>query len=220
MMFTFVPGFLKIYRETDAKLPVVTSIFIGIMNSLSNPVFWVILIAALFIGGFILSNYVETPIGRYNFDYIKLRIPAIGALAARSSLYYLYLNLACMLECGVTITESFRILKELMGNEVFRLYIDEVQRGLGEGMSLHELFSQNRFIPRYAVNLVESGEEAGELPGMMRKIATMMEEEISQSLETFLHLLEPLCIGVLAFVVGFILVATFLPFYGIMNSLS
>lgn len=226
MVIYFVPGFVHMYHQTKMRLPGITRALIFIVRYLTDPLFWIVAIVIILILGFFLYNYVRTPVGKYNFDRIKTAFPLLGDLVINTNLYGIYLNLACMLECGVHIAEALRILRTMTGNEVFRDFLGHTISDLRQGStltdSLREQWFDARkgrwFIPRYAVDLVQTGEATGDLAYMVRKAAEMMEENVNQKLETFLSLLEPVIIIFLAFAVGFTMLAIFIPLYNLINS--
>ncbi|MDQ7823711.1 MAG: type II secretion system F family protein [Candidatus Eremiobacteraeota bacterium] len=220
MMIYFVPGFTGIYRETRMPLPFITVMLVTTVNYLTNPLFWAALAAAAAVGIFLLKNYLATPVGRYYFETTKLSIPVLGGLIAQSELYIIFLNLATMMECGITISDSLTILVEMTPHPIFREMIIETIESLNSGETFSDAIKSHPLVPHYVTDLCGVGESTGDLPSMIRRSATMMEEHVNGRLETFLNLLEPVIISMLAFAVAFIMIAIFLPLYNIINSFS
>ncbi|GEM_PF-873454 len=220
MMIYFVPNFTSIYKETQTKLPLITSMLIGFVNNLTDPLFWITVTAASIILYFIIGNYLRTPVGRHVFDYLTLKIPMVGELISWNIQYSIFMNLACMLECGIHICKSLEIIKEMMHNTVFKDILGGVLMSLDEGFSFHDSVREISLIPRYAKDFIQAGESSGELPELIRKAANMLEEQVSDKLETFLHVFEPVLIAVLAIVVGTVMIAIFLPINNLINSFS
>jgi len=220
LMIYFVPSFTAMYTETKMKLPLLTQILVTMVRYFTSPMCWLIAAGVVLGLSYLLKNYLATPVGRHNFDHLKIRLPVIGEIVACNELYTIFLNLSSMLECGVLITEALRILRDMTPNMVFREFIDETIKGLRSGSTFYELLRDRDIIPRYLADLVQTGESTGDLPEMIRKAAEMMEEKVNNRLETFLSLIEPFIITILALVVGLIMVAIFLPLYNILNSFS
>jgi type IV pilus assembly protein PilC len=220
MMIYFVPNFTAIYKESQAKLPLITTMLISFVNSLTDPAFWITFSAVAALIYFFTGNYLKTVVGRHTFDTIALRLPVIGDLVSRNLLYSLFMNLACMLDCGVHISEALEILEDMMHNMVFKDHLAKIQVNLNEGMTFGDAIREIWFIPRYAKDFVEAGETSGELPHLIRKAAELMEEQVNEKLDTFLHLLEPVLIAVLAVVVGGVMIAIFLPISNVINSFA
>ncbi|MHC9544039.1 MAG: type II secretion system F family protein [Vulcanimicrobiota bacterium] len=220
MMVYFVPNFSSIYKETQSKLPLITTILIGFVNYLTDPFFWITVIAASAIMYFIVGSYLRTPVGRHTIDYLALKIPVIGELVSWNILYSVFMNLACMMECGIHICKSLEIIKDMMHNTVFKDYLVSILMSLDEGFSLHDSVREIPLFPRFAKDFIQAGESSGELPKLIRKAAFMLEEQINDKLDTFLHIFEPVLIAVLAIIVGAIMIAIFLPINNVINSFS
>lgn len=220
MMLYFVPAFTRVYMETKMKLPFLTSALIFCVNTLLNPTFWLVAIPVLLLSVYFIRSYLKTVVGRYTADSIALKLPMIGDLIAQNYLYQIFLNLACMLQCGVQISQALAILRDMTRNVILKDSLTETIEGIRNGEEFHKSLGGYRFIPRFAVDLIQTGESTGELPDMARKAAQMIEEQVNSKLETFLHLVEPAIISFLALVVGIILIATFLPLYSIINAFS
>ena len=220
MMLYFVPNFMGIYKETQAQLPMITTLLLATVNCLSSARFWIIVIIAGMLIYFLLSNYLSTPIGKHNFDSILLKLPIFGKLVASNNLYALFMNLALMLECGLQIRESLTIIRDMTDNAVIGDSLEQVVNSIEHGESLYDSLRDLWFVPRFVIDLVQAGESSGELPIMIRKSAQIMEDQVNDLLDTFLNVLEPVMIGVLACVVGGIMVAIFLPISNIVNTFS
>jgi type IV pilus assembly protein PilC len=213
----FVPRFTTIYDQAEARLPMITSILVNSVKFLTNP-FSLSVISLLTLIIFLVARYyIQTPIGRYNFDYIKLRLPVLGSLIFENQFYLLCINIACMLECGVPLMETLRISKEMIPNEIFKELTEAIILGMKEGNNLSDIIRGHRMIPRYAFDMIQVGEVTSELPYMVRKTAEFTEGNVNQKLETALKLIEPIVMAVLAIFAGFILVATFFPLYDVIN---
>jgi type IV pilus assembly protein PilC len=220
MMIYFVPNFTAIYKESQAKLPLITSMLIAFVNYLTDPTFWLTMIAIAVLLRFLIGNYLKTVVGRHTVDSIALRLPIVGELISKNILYSLFMNLACMLECGVHIGEAIEILEDMMHNMVFKDHLSKILDCLNEGLTLGDAMKHIWFIPRFAKDFVEAGESSGELPQLIRKAAELLEEQVNERLDTFLNILEPALIGVLAIVVGGVMIAIFLPISNVINSFS
>jgi type IV pilus assembly protein PilC len=220
MMVYFVPNFTGIYKETATKLPIITTMLIASVNSLMSPYFWVGLVAVALSLCYLMSSFLRTPVGRYTFDSFTLRMPVVGELVSRNILYSILMYLACMLECGIHISESMEILKSMMHNMVFANVLDKMIDDLREGSTLSDSVRDIWFIPRFTKDFIQAGEMSGEMPHMLRKAAELIEAEVNAKLETFLNLLEPVLIAMLALFVGGIMIAIFLPISNLINSFS
>jgi type IV pilus assembly protein PilC len=220
MMIYFVPNFTSIYKETQTKLPLITSMLIGFVHYLTDPFFWLTAIAVSAVIYFVIGSYLRTPVGRHFYDLMTLRLPVIGELVTCNILYAVFMNMACMMECGIHICKTLEIVKDMMHNTVFQDYLGSILMSLDEGYSLHDSVREIRIIPRFAKDFIQAGESSGELPELIRKAAYVLEEQVNEKLDTFLHIFEPVLIALLAVVVGTVMIAIFLPINNVINSFS
>jgi type IV pilus assembly protein PilC len=217
IMLYFVPRFTSIYRETDAELPWITSMLVSLTNILTNPVWLTAILGVLALLFLMTYYYVMTPIGRFNYDFLRMKTPFIGTLISENELYRFCTTLACMLECGVALVDALKILKEITPNELFRMLIDQIIHGIRQGDSFSQSIRSVQMIPRFTRDMIHVGEETSDLSFMLRKTAEIMESNVNYRVEMALKLVEPFVMGVLAVIAGVILIATFLPLYSVIN---
>jgi len=217
IMLYFVPRFTSIYRETDAELPWITSLLVSFTNAVTNPLWLSVILGILAVLFLFTYYYVLTPVGRFNYDFLRMKTPFIGTLISENELYRFCTTLACMLECGVNLVDALRILKEITPNELFRILIDQIIHGIKQGESFSESISGVQIMPRFTQDMIRVGEETSDLPLMLRKSSEIMENNVNYKVEMALKLVEPFVMGVLAVIAGVILIATFLPLYTVIN---
>ncbi|MGV8124679.1 MAG: type II secretion system F family protein [Candidatus Xenobiia bacterium LiM19] len=217
IMLYFVPRFTSIYHETDAELPWITSILVSCTNTITNPLWLSVIIGVLLIFFLFTYYYILTPIGRFNYDFLRMKTPVLGTLISENELYRFCTTLACMLECGVTLADALKILKEITPNELFRILIEQIIHGIRQGESFSESISGVQMIPRFTRDMIRVGEETSDLSLMLRKTSEIMESNVNYKVEMALKLIEPFVMGVLAVIAGVILIATFLPLYSVIN---
>jgi len=220
IMLYFVPSFTSMFRETGAALPLATTILIFIVKYMTDPAFWICCAAVAAIAFFMLHNYIATPIGKQHFDKFILKIPILGNLVTYIFLYTVFLNLACMLECGVNLVDALKVLLNTSRNVVFRSFFTSLLNQLGSGEDFSSVLKEQWFMPGFVIDFIIAGEMAGELPYMLRKAGNMLEEKVSGRIEALLNVFEPLIICSLAFIMGYVMISVFLPMYNVINSFS
>jgi type IV pilus assembly protein PilC len=220
IMIYFIPNFTGLFKETGTKLPWITSLLIFIVKYATSPTFWVGFAIAATVIYYLLYNYIRTPIGKRHFDARILRVPVLGEIIRIMFLYGALLNIACMLECGVHIVDALKVMYESSRNLVFKDFFGSVLDEMNKGENFSASLSEGWFIPRYTIDLINVGEVAGELPYMMRRAGEMLEERITFRLEAMLNVFEPLIISTLAGIMGFIMIAVFLPMYNAINTFA
>jgi len=220
MFIYFVPSFTGIYNNAHLNLPLVTVVVIKIGKCVISPLFWLYAFLAFALTAFLLQNYVRTPVGRHHYDYLKLKLPIVGELLCKGFLHQFFLNLACMLEHGVFINDALVKIRGLSDNVILNSHLEQVYTKVKGGNELSESLKLDWLVPRYVIDFIRTGEATGALTDMLRKSSEMIEQELLQRVETLLSMFEPVIISILSIVIGFIIIATFLPLYDLIRALS
>ncbi len=129
-------------------------------------------------------------------------------------------TLGTLVQSGVPILESLNIVKETAGNVVFERAFARIYESIREGETIAQPLREARIVDDIVVNMIDVGEETGELDTMLNKIADNYDEEVEVAVESLVSLLEPIMIVVLGGIVGFIVIALFLPLITLITKLS
>ena len=149
--------------------------------------------------------------GRYAMDWIKLHVPLIRALVYKTAVARWARTLATLINAGVPILDSLKITRETAGNEVHANMLNQVQRGIRQGDTFARPLAQSNTVDELVVNMIEVGEETGDLDKMLMKIANNFDEETDVLIGSLMSVLEPVMIILLGGVIGTIVLAIFLP---------
>ena len=172
-------------------------------------------IVALLIGGagvlFGMRALLRTPPGRALFDRLKLRLPGIGPVIRKSIVARVTRTLGTLLSSGVPILQALTIVKETAGNTLVSRALNDVHTSVKEGETITTPLRASGVFPAVVIGMADVGEQTGALPEMLLKIADNYDEEVDTATSAMTSLLEPVMIVFLAFVVGTIVVALFLP---------
>lgn len=220
MVAYFVPNFTAIYRDMKVQLPLPTQILIGLVNFFSNPFAIVITLGVIAGIGFLLYNYMKTPLGKYHIDLLRMRIPVLGQAVVKAEIARFCRSLATLVAAGINILDALKILEGVFGNEVVRDMLYKVQLGLKAGEHLSEKLKEYSYMPRIVSDMISVGEKTGAMEELLNKLADVYDMEAKYSLESVISLVEPAVITFLAFVVGFIMISIFLPLYGVILNLG
>jgi type IV pilus assembly protein PilC len=158
--------------------------------------------------------------GEYVVDWIWLKIPILGKIVEKSIVARTSRTLGTLISSGVPILEALIIARDTAGNAVFRRAYDNIYAAIREGESMAVPLKEARIVDDMVVNMVDVGEETGALDTMLYKIADVYDEEVSVLVEGLINLLEPLMVVILGLIVGFIVIALFMPLIKLLNSLS
>jgi len=219
IMILVVPKFQEIFADMGSELPAITAMLIATSAWLQDTG-WIFLAGSpLFIWG-ALKLLKTSPGGRYIVDKIKLRIPIFGMILSKTSIARFTRTLGTLLSAGVPILEALNITRETSGNEVYSQALLKVHDGIREGESFADPLRQARIVEPMVVNMIDVGEETGELDKMLGKIADTYDEEVETLVGSLVSLLEPLMVITLGIIVGFIVVALFMPMVGILQAVQ
>ena len=158
--------------------------------------------------------------GRYALDIVKLKIPIVGAILTKGSVSRFCRTLGTLIAAGVPILEAITITKDTSGNEVYVKALGRVHDAIREGDSFANPLRASKVVDAIVVNMVDVGEETGELDKMLIKVADNYDDEVETMVAGLVSLLEPIMVIVLGGIIGFIVVALFLPMVALVNSLS
>ena len=211
------PIFISMFKGLDVELPVATRALITITETSRNPVVVAPAVLALAIGSYLLYLHFRSPVGRRQWDSLRLELPYLGVMAKKVAFARIARTLGLLLSSGVPYVTSLEVAGTTAGNSVVKDALDRIVQEMKGGARFSERLHNSDLFPRVFVQMVEAGEEAGDLPGQLARVGDFFEDEVLLALATFTSLLEPVMIIVMGAVVMFILVAVFQPVYQLMS---
>ncbi|MCS7159234.1 MAG: type II secretion system F family protein, partial [Gemmatales bacterium] len=169
IMIAIVPKFKEIFTQFEMKLPAMTQTLLDISEFMKN-YFWII--PLVFIGWLIFCRLLRlTYWGRYVLDWTWLHVPIIGGILEKTIVARTTRTLGTLVSSGVPILEAISIVKETTGNAVFEEMFQRVFESVREGESIAMPMKESRLVDDMVVNMIDVGEETGELDKMLNKIA-------------------------------------------------
>jgi type IV pilus assembly protein PilC len=222
IMVTVVPKFKEIFNDFGAKLPGITVFLMEVSEwfAAGTPPGWVFVLLSpiLFITFFKLVRSAR--IGRLIVDIIVLRIPVAGQIASKSGIARFTRTLGTLISAGVPILEAIKITRDTTASEVYRNMLAKVHDSIREGDTFANPLRASKCVDALVVNMVDVGEETGELDKMLMKVADNYDDEVDTLVASLVSLLEPIMVVVLGLVVGTIVLALFMPLVTIIQTLS
>ncbi|MCK4851334.1 MAG: type II secretion system F family protein, partial [Phycisphaerae bacterium] len=210
IMVWVIPKFEAIFEGMGTDMPKITQILLGMSNWFAGGGWLVVLFAPL--GVFILSRILRLSRGgRMLTDKIKLRIPLIGKILSKTAVARFTRTLGTLIEAGVPILEALNITRNTSGNEVFARAIGEVHDSVREGETFADPLRNSKVCDPIVVNMVDVGEETGDLDKMLLKVADNYDEEVDATVAALVSVMEPVMVIVLGVIVGFIVLGIFMP---------
>jgi type IV pilus assembly protein PilC len=213
LLVKVVPTFAEIYDSLGAELPAMTMVLINISNILKQNI--LIFAGLLILIGFMLRRWYKTEKGAYVIDRTLLRMPIFGELLRKVAISRFSRTLATLVQSGVPILESLDIVEKTIGNKVLEKVVQEVKQVVREGESIASPLEKSQVFPPMVTRMIAVGEKTGQLEKMLLKISEFYDDQVDAAVEGLTSIIEPLIIGVLGIVIGFIVVALFLPIISI-----
>jgi len=209
LLVKVVPTFASIYDSFDRELPAMTQLLIQTSSFLQHYLLFVI--GALVMAGIAVGRLYRTEKGRMTFDRLILRIPLFGDLIKKVAISRFSRTLATLLQTGVPILESLDIVGKTCGNRVLENVVHNVKNNVREGESISAPLAKSALFPSMVTRMISIGEKSGQLEKMLSKVAEFYDEQVDTIVSGLTSIIEPLIIGFLGIVVGFIVISLFLP---------
>jgi len=217
IMIKVVPIFQDMFKNLGAALPMPTQIVITISQFLQDNFF--VLIIVMILSAYGLRVYGKTYKGKRVYDRIKLKMPVFGDLLLKVGVARVTRTLETLLNSGVEIIEAMTITAKTAGNSIIEDAVLKSRSSVQEGKPLGQSWEEMKLFPFMVTQMVAVGEQTGALSNMLGKIADFYDEEVSQSVEALVALMEPIMILVLGGLVGGIIVAMYMPMFDIIGKI-
>ncbi|HOX09004.1 MAG TPA: type II secretion system F family protein [Candidatus Omnitrophota bacterium] len=218
-LITFiVPKFLQIFKEMNVELPVMTKVLLVVSDFAKSK--WYIGLALIGLGIMLFNILYRLPATKLLIDKAKLEIPVMGQLVRKIAIARFSRTLGTLLSSGVPILQSLMVAKDTTGNEAMARSIVVVHDAVREGETVAKPLLKAGLFPAMAVNMISVGEETGSLDQMLLKVADVYDEEVDVTVTGLMSVLEPFLIIGLGLIVGFIVIAMFLPLFQLVTALG
>lgn len=209
-LFIFViPNITSIFKDMSQQLPLPTQILIG-TSEVFKSYWWLMVI--LFIGVLIGLRHLRKSVkGRRWMDQKILRLPLVGPLACKLAAARFTRTLGSLLDNGVSMLPAMGIVKNVVGNVIIAEVVENAGVEVGKGQALSKTLNAGGVFPPMAIQMIQVGEQSGNLEEMLKKVAEVFEREVETSVMRLTALLEPVMVLLMAGVVLFIILSIFLP---------
>ncbi len=212
IMVKVIPVFSAMYSGMGSKLPYPTIVCIAISNVIIN--YWWLLIISIGIVVVGLRQYYATPVGRLQIDTVMLKIPVLGDVLRKVAVARFCRTLGTLISSGVPILEGMDITAKTSGNMVIQNAILKSKDAVEQGRNIATPMAETKVFPPMVVQMVGVGEATGALDAMLSKVADFYEDEVDNAVASMTSLMEPIMIAVLGVIVGFIVIAMYMPIFG------
>jgi general secretion pathway protein F len=210
-----VPQFKKIFEQSGRALPLATEIVLATGTFLRGN--WPVILGVILFALWLLSRSLSNPVSRARWDAKFLRWPLMGDLIARLEMARFSRSLGTLLQNGVPLLTGLAILKDTLGNAVFRHAVEIISRDLKEGRGMSKPMLEANVFPKMAVQMIAVGEETGKLDEMLFQVADVYDREVSSTIKRAMALIQPIMIVVLALVIGGIIMSILVAMFDMMD---
>lgn len=220
LLVFIVPKFEQIFKDMlgNKPLPELTQIVIGISKNVQENFLTIVGSVVAFI--IVYNLFASSAVGRVIMDRVKLHIPLLGDLLRKSAISRFTRTLGTLVESGVPILQALTITKDTAGNAVISSAINKVHDAVKEGESIVAPLEASGVFPPLVISMIDVGEETGQLPAMLLKVADVFDDEVDNAVASLTSMLEPLMIVILALIVGSIVIALFMPLISIIQEMQ
>jgi type IV pilus assembly protein PilC len=218
IMIYIIPKFEKIFADFHMQLPLMTTTLMTTSKWFVNN-WW--LLPLFPVAFWLLLKLIRlNKTGNYIVDRLTLWIPVMGTIVEKTVLARTTRTLGTLVSSGVPILEALSIVRETCTNAVYERCYLRVYESIREGETIAQPLRESRLVDDMVVNMVDVGEETGDLDTMLSKIADVYDEEVNVLVEGLIALLEPIMIVTLGLIIGSIVIALFLPLIKLLEGLS
>ena len=210
LMGVVVPQIERLFDEMDMDLPLITKVVLAFSHIMSSG--WILVVIGLFAGGaYALQRYYATAEGRRRIEELLLKIPLVGSLLQKSILARFSRNLGVMLENRVPLITSLQVVSKVVNHSIFNAEIERAIDKIKEGSRITDAFRDSVIVNQMILGMLSAGEASDNIPGMVNKIADILDEDVNAAIQKFSTLLEPIMIILMGGLIALIMMAILLP---------
>ena len=221
LMIFVIPVFEKMFKDMSGgkmALPGPTQLVIDMSQFAQSS--WYIILGAIIAAVVGFKKYYATAKGRYQVDKLVLKLPVFGDLVRKASVAKFTRTLGTLITSGVPLLDALTICARTSGNKVLEEALMNAKVSISGGKTISEPLAKSEVFPKMVTHMISVGESTGALDSMLGKIADFYEDEVDQAVASLTALLEPMMMVFLGVVIGFIVVAMYLPIFTMAQAIS
>jgi type IV pilus assembly protein PilC len=215
-----VPVFEKIFKDFGGDLPAITKFTVWLSHMVTQR--WYVMFAVTFAVVWLFRYWKRTERGRMQWDRLKLKFPMkIGGIVQKVALARFSRTFSGLVSAGVPMLEAIDITGKTSGNRVIEKAMEDVRESVKKGGTLTAPMAEvPEAFPVMVTQMIGVGEETGALETMMTKVADFYEEQVEAAVKALTSILEPIMIVVVGSIVGFIVIAMYLPMFKVYDQIK
>src|SRR3954462_1764418 len=220
IMIFVIPKFEQIFKDFKTELPGITQVLLAVSRWFAHDYGWAYVLFSPIAFALIVKLIKISEGGNYATDAIKLKIPILGSILGKTAIARFTRTLGTLISAGVPILDAINITKETVGNEVYSKALIKVHDAIREGESMADPLRATKICDAIVVNMIDVGEETGDLDKMLIKVADNYDSDVDVLVGSLISILEPIMVVVLGLIVGFIVIALFMPMITLIGAVS
>ncbi len=217
LLTVVMPNFVSMYENSGTVLPGPTKALLNMSYRLKN--YWYIYIITIFLIVFGIKYYGKTSSGKIFFDSIKIKFPGVKKTNIKIITSRFTRTLSTLLSSGIPLIQAIEVVSSVVSNEVVKRSLEAGIKDIQKGVSLSKTIQEIEIFPPMVYSMINVGEESGSLDEILLRTADFYDEEVEVSLERMTNALEPILIVIMAFIVGFIVIAMAMPMFGMVDTI-
>jgi type IV pilus assembly protein PilC len=219
VLIFIVPIFEAMFKNLGGELPGITQFLVDA----SHNMWWIGPLALILgIGGTVTHKRKIRASADYRLkvDKIKLRMPVFGPLLRKLAMSRFSRNLGLLLNVGVPVMQALSVVGETTGNEVINIAMRDVQSAVRDGQPMSSAMRLHKVFPEMVTQMIEVGEESGQISQMLDKVADFYDREVDSAAESLTASIEPIMVLVMGSVVGGMVICLYLPMFTIYQNIQ
>ena len=218
MLIYVIPGLTKTFKEVNVELPMSTKAVIFISDFLGNNAITAFMGTVLAVG--ILYGWTRTKRGKRFLDFLTLHLPIISGIIKETNSARTSRTLSSLLSAGVPVAQALSITGDVIQNSYYKEVLKESEESVEKGDSISSVFvKSDRLYPIFVGEMINVGEETGNMSKMLMEVALFYENEVSQKTKDMSAIIEPFLMVFIGAVVGFFAISMITPMYSIMDTI-
>jgi len=213
MTIRIIPTFAEIFKGFNIQLPFLTQVLLNISFFIRH--FGFVMIIVLAVGFWFLRKYISTKTGKKNFQSLLLKLPIFGEFFRTLCVERFTSEMSTLVESGVPILYSMEIAERSVNNLVLAEVIHKIKEDVREGKPLGQSLEKSNFFDPMVVQMINIGEEIGELSNMFKRLNTFYQEYLENFLTRFTSMFEPIMLIFMGGIIGIMVIGLFLPIFEI-----
>jgi len=208
-----IPKFADLYSQLNVQLPLITRVVLAVSLPLRR--YFLIVAPVILVSLVLLFLWTRSEHGALVIDRLKPRLPIMGDIWIKAQISQFVRTLSTLLSGGTPLVAALDTASDAMGSRLIATTVRDAAKQVRDGASLHSSLASTKLIPELALEMIEVGEASGALSPMLSSVAEFYEEEVNLKLTAVLAWIEPAILVLMALVIGFIVIALYLPMFSL-----